>query len=117
MRLLLDEMLAPSIARGLRDRNFDAVAVLELRLQGSSDASLIQIGRQTRRVIATKNVRDFRKLQNQSFVDGDGHFGLILIASDVDCSRAATGRVVVMLARIAEHHPADDDLRNRELWL
>lgn len=115
--MLLDEMLAPSIARGLRERNLDAVAVLELRLQGSSDASLIQIGRKTRRVIATKNVRDFRKLQNQSFADGDGHFGLILIASDVDCSRAATGRVVVMLARIAEHHPGDDDLRNRELWL
>ena len=63
------------------------------------------------------NNHNFRKLQNQSFADGDGHFGLILIASDVDCSRAATGRDVVMLARIAEHHPGDDDLRNRELWL
>ena len=117
MRLLLDEMLTPSIARGLRDCGFDAVTVLELRLEGTPDASLLRIARDARRTIVTKNVRDFRRLQQQAFGDGDGHFGLILLARDIDTSRAATGRLVRTLAEIAAGHPGDDSLRNQELWL
>ena len=71
-------MLTPGVARGLRDRGIDAVTVLELRLEGTPDATLLQIARDVRRTIVTKNVRDFRRLQQEAFGDGGGLLAVLL---------------------------------------
>lgn len=118
MRLLLDEMLTPVVAAALRERGVDAVAVQELpRLRGRDDLQLLAVGRETRRVVVTNNVRDFRVLQAEALAAGSWHQGLILIASNVSCSRANAGRLTRAIAGLADAHPGDDELRDREIWL
>jgi hypothetical protein len=118
LRLLLDEMLTPRVAVALREHGVDALAIQELpSLLGKADPHLLHVGRETRRVVVTNNVRDFRMLQRDAHAAGAWHQGIILIPSTMPCSRRGVGRMVLALAAVAAAHPGDDDLRDRELWL
>ena len=62
MKLLLDEMLSPAIARTLRAHGHDCVSVKEhAEWQGLPDADLVAIARNEQRAIVTTNLRAFRQ--------------------------------------------------------
>ncbi len=83
MRLLLDEMFPPAVARALRERGHDVVAVKERpELTALSDPELFEIAQREERVIVTENVVDFMPLDGRCRVAGRDHHGLVFILKE-----------------------------------
>ena len=62
-RLLLDEMHAPVIAKALRERGHDVVAVADRSdLRAMSDQDILAWAVAEKRCLVTENVKDFRRL-------------------------------------------------------
>lgn len=119
MRLLLDEMLSPAIARELRSRGHDVESIAGLPdREARSDPEVPALARAERRAVVTNNLRDFRPLHHEAITPGGaGHFGMIFVPSGYRRSRADTGRIVVALEAILAEHPGETDLANGEAWL
>ena len=79
MKLLLDEMHAPSVAVDLTSEDFDVVAVAaQPDLRGMSDQELLAYAATERRALVTENVADFIPLATQWAGEHKTHSGLIL---------------------------------------
>lgn len=116
MRLLLDEMLSPIVAAGLRRRGLDVVAIVEEPgLAGLDDGRVLAVAIAERRVLVTNNARDFRRLVRDSA--DVPHFGMILVPAGAARTRGASGAIVRAIAALAERHDNMDALRGAELWL
>ena len=62
MRLLLDEMHSPAVARALHERGHDVFAVVsDPLLRGMADAELLSYGAETSSAIVTENIRGLRQ--------------------------------------------------------
>ena len=119
MRLLLDEHYSPEIARQLRTRGHDVVAVAERAdLVGLGDNELLRRMAQEERAIMTNNVRDFVPLATRAALEAGGHEGLLL-TSDRSMPRRldAIGRFVDVLDKFLRHHEGEDSYRNQIRWL
>jgi hypothetical protein len=79
-RFLLDEMVAPAIADGLRQRGHDAEAVVanpaHRRLP---DEGILQLATAEHRILVTANIRDFLPLDRAWRAAGRTHAGLVLL--------------------------------------
>jgi hypothetical protein len=118
VRLLLDEHYSPEIARQLRTRGHDVVAVAERAdLVGLGDNELLRRMAQEERAIMTNNVRDFVPLATRAALEAGGHEGLLL-TSDRSMPRRldAIGRFVDVLDSL-RHHEGEDSYRNQIRWL
>lgn len=118
MKLLLDELYSPAIARQLRTRGHDVVAVAERAdLVSLSNDDLRRMA-QERRAIMTNNVKDFMPLANRAAQGDDDHYGL-LFTSDKSMPRRsdAIGRVVDALDAFLQRHQSEDSYRNQVQWL
>lgn len=63
MRLLLDEMLSSAIARELRERGYDVLAIADHPgWVALSDPEVMALARTERRAVVTNNLRDYRTL-------------------------------------------------------
>lgn len=121
MKLLLDEMLPPTIAKRLREEHGrDVVAIAERdELRGLQDADIFRIAQEEERTIVTENVRDFRPIAREWQAMGRVHFGLVLTTNRrFPRARSRTaGRLVRALSDLigaeTDHPPAS----NREIWL
>jgi predicted nuclease of predicted toxin-antitoxin system len=119
VRLLLDEMLSPAIARELRERGHDVLAVAEQRGWAAlSDPEVLAVARTERRAVVTNNLRDYRPLHADAITPGSpGHFGMVFMPGSYRRTKADTGRIISVLeAKLAEY-PGDEDLANGECWL
>jgi len=119
VRLLLDEMLSPEIARRMRDGGHDVVAVRErTEWRGLPDAEVAKVARAEGRVIVTNNVRDFRPLLAQALAPGGaGHHGVVFIPSDYRRTRSDIGRIVLALGVLLQRFPEDAGMFGAEAWL
>ena len=120
VRLLLDEHLSPEIARQLRARGHDVIAVQERpELIGRPDRVHFASMPAQRRAIVTQDLGDFRPLLAQALRAGTKTYGLVCIPARVSLSRQAIGQVVDSLDRLLRHHPGEDELIDRggETWL
>lgn len=110
MRLALDEMLSPAIAKALRARGHDVVAVKERREWiGLSDADPLDVARLEGRAVVTSNLRDLRPLHAATLADrGTGHAGLVFVPTSYRLAKASTGRLVEALEATLAAFPADD---------
>ncbi len=119
MKLLLDEMLAPTIARELRARGHDAEAVAGHRdRQALSDPEVMALARAEHRAIVTNNLRDYRPLHHDAIVPGGpGHFGMIFMPSSYRRTKADTGRIIAALEAKLAQYPGEQDLADGEAWL
>ncbi len=111
-RFLLDEMLSPAIAVQLRDRGWDAEAVVEnpawRRLPG---AEVLALATELDRSLVTSNIRDFAPLDRAWKAAGRAHRGLILLPSTSFPQNAGfMGAVVSALdaAAVGDTLPAKD---------
>jgi len=100
VKLLLDEMLTPDIARELRARGHDVEAVAgHPDWEGLSDSQIMVIALTERRAIVTNNLRDYRPLHSEAItLGGRGHLGMIFVPSSYRLTRADTGPIIAALA-------------------
>jgi hypothetical protein len=119
VKLLLDEHYSPEIARQLRTRGHDVVAVAERTdLVGLRDDQLLQLMAQEHRAIMTNNVKDFMPLASRAAQRAEDHYGL-LFTSDKRIPRRsdAIGRVVDGLDAFLQRHQGEDSYHNQVQWL
>lgn len=117
MRLLLDEHLSPEIARQLRSRGHDVIAVQEHpELIGRPDRVHFATTPEQGRAIVTQDLGDFRPLLAAAMRAGTKTHGLVCVPARLSLSRRTIGPMVEALLK---QHPGDDDLiaRGGETWL
>ncbi len=119
MRLLLDEMLSPVIARELQARGHDVQAVAgHPNLQALPDPDVLALARAEHRALVTNNLRDFRPLHYEAISPGGaGHYGMIFIPGTYRRTKNDTGKIITALDAILTDHPAADALADAETWL
>ncbi len=116
MRLLLDEMISPRIARELRELGSDVQAIKRDRpdLSGRGDRELVDEMAAERRAIVTNDIADFQAVHDQLVAAGDEHFGMIFTFDrTLPRTKAATSRWVQVLSGLLAEHPRDDSLCSR----
>lgn len=119
VKLLLDEMLSPAIARALRDRGHDVEAIKgDPRREALSDAEVMDLARSRGRALVTNNLVDSRPLHHEAVTPGgSGHFGMVFMPGGYRRTRADVGRIVEALEVALAEFPGDRDLANGETWL
>ena len=120
MRLLLDEMLSPRIARELRDRGHDVVAIKgdRLELESKSDYELVLALSAEQRAIVTNNAHDFEPIHRRLSAVGREHYGIIIsFDRDLPRNKASFGIWIETLNAFLEARPEIDALRNRLTYL
>lgn len=121
MKLLLDEMYAPSVAALLRDWGHDAVAVKERTdLMGLPDQDLVRAATAEGRAVVTENGKDFAAVGQRIFTAGQRHSGLILAAARRFPRTAPNhGRVLAdaLAVLLSEHGAMLDDIESFVWWL
>ncbi|HZL48873.1 MAG TPA: DUF5615 family PIN-like protein [Solirubrobacteraceae bacterium] len=116
MRLLLDEMISPRIARELRADEHDVQAVKKDRpdLASRSDRELVRQMAAERRAIVTNDIADFQGIHDQLLAAGDGHHGMIFtFDTTMPRTKDTIPQWVQALTKLLADHPDDDSLRNR----
>lgn len=116
MRLLLDEMISPRIARELREQGHDVQAVKKDRpdLAGRGDRELVRQIATERRAIVTNDVADFQAIHNQLLATGDEHQGMVFtFDTTMPRTKDAIPQWVQALGELLAKHSSDDSLRNQ----
>lgn len=120
MKLLLDEMISPRIARELRREGLDVVAVKADRpeLEALADREVLRHAAAEGRALVSNDVLDFQPIHNRMLADGEDHCG-ILFTDDAAMPRnkGSIPLWVQTLKGFLEANLADDALRNRISFL
>jgi hypothetical protein len=117
VKLLLDEMWPFRIAEQLRDRGYDAVAVVERPdLRGQTDYAVFEVAQAEGRTIVTENVSDYRPLATSGVSGGGSHAGVIFTTYRAfpRAEPRTPGRLVTALSELLE---SGRDATDSELWL
>jgi predicted nuclease of predicted toxin-antitoxin system len=112
VKVYLDEMISPSVARALREQGYDVVAAVERNALGASDPAQLARAIHERRALATYNVGDFVTLARAAARAGRDHWGVVLI-NDRHLPPSDIGGLIDALAPLMVQHPGPDALRNR----
>ena len=118
MRLLLDEMHSPVVARALSGRGHDVLAeAADPRLRGMADDELLRHGARTGSAIVTENVPDFAVLNSQWAAGAEAHAGLIFTPSATFDRRTAAypANLIAALHHFLLRPPVEGD--NWTWWL
>lgn len=116
MKLLLDEMISPRIARELRGKSFDVQAIKADRpeLEALADGEVLRRAAAERRALVSNDVLDFQLIHNQLLASGDDHYGIVFTDdATMPRNRASIPLWLKTLSDLLEANPADDALRNR----
>jgi len=119
LRLLLDEMFSPAIARALRARGHDVEAIKEHPdWIGLSDRDVMALARREQRAIVTDNLRHFRPLHAELIAPGgEGHAGVVFVPTTQRRTKADVGRLVAALEATLAEFPGEADLASGATWL
>jgi predicted nuclease of predicted toxin-antitoxin system len=116
VRLLLDEMIPPQIARGLREARYDAQAIKWDRddLLGISDLELIRRMAVEDRATVTNDIADFQVIHDYLLTVGEEHAGMIFtFDATMPRTKQAVPQWVATLGVLLDEHGAPDALHNR----
>jgi predicted nuclease of predicted toxin-antitoxin system len=116
VRLLLDEMISPRIARELRGSGYDVQAIKGDRpdLAARTDREIVQRMAEERRAIVTNDVADFQAIHDRMVAAGEAHAGMIFTSdATLPRSKAAIPRWVQALEDLLAGHGDADSMRNR----
>jgi predicted nuclease of predicted toxin-antitoxin system len=108
LKLLLDEMYSPGLAKALRAADVDVCTVVELGLAGSSDPEVFAAAIAEDRALLTENVADFARISSEHVVAGQHHPGVLIALSSRFSRRAARiGALVTAVGDITDQQLAD----------
>ena len=116
MKLLLDEMISPRIARELREGDFDVQAIKTDRpeFEGLADIEVLRRATAEHRTLVTDDVLDFRLIHNQLLGSGEGHNGIVFTSdATMPRNKASVSLWTRTLGKLLKASPEDDALRNR----
>jgi predicted nuclease of predicted toxin-antitoxin system len=116
VRLLLDEMISPRVARELRGDGHDVQAVKKDRpdLAGRPDREIVRRLASERRTIVTNDIADFQAIHDQLLAAGEEHHGMVFtFDATLPRTKDAIPQWVQTLSRLLADHPVEDALRNR----
>lgn len=116
MKLLLDEMISPRIARELRARGFDVQAIKADRpdLEAVADREILLRATAERRALVTNDVLDFRLLHDRLLTAGEEHYGIVFTDdASLPRNKVSISLWVEALSDLLASNPSDDALRNR----
>jgi predicted nuclease of predicted toxin-antitoxin system len=116
VKLLLDEMISPKIARELRGKGFDVQAIKGDRpdLEAVADREIVRRIAAEQRTLVTNDVLDFQLIHNQMLAAGEEHYGLIFTSdSTMPRNKASIPLWVKSLEKLLKANSADDALRSR----
>jgi predicted nuclease of predicted toxin-antitoxin system len=116
VKLLLDEMISPRIARELRSKGFDVLAIKSDRpdLEAVADRDIVRRMAAEKRALVSNDVLDFQLIHNQLLAAGEEHYGLVFTSdSTMPRNKASISLWVKALEKLLKASPADDALRNR----
>ena len=118
MKLLLDEMLHPTIAEQLCRRGYDVAATQgNAELEGKQDRELLRAAGEQDRAIVTDNVADFALLHRQFLAAGEEHSGIILASpARFPRSKRTLGIWIEAVATFLEGHEGAS-IKNTCTWL
>lgn len=112
MRLLLDEMWAPTIAVELRKRHFDVIAIAERahagRYAGIPDDEVFAYAQEDGRAVVTDNIPDYEKARLDWEARGIAHHGLVY-ALNPPFNRHRRDAVIGQMVKTLEHFLASSD--------
>jgi predicted nuclease of predicted toxin-antitoxin system len=109
LKLLLDEHLSPEIARQLRERGHDVIAVGEhAGLRGRPDRVHFAFLPAEQRAIVTRDLADFRPLLAEQVRRGGKTFGLVCVPRRFPLNRDGIGRLVRALDSLLLANPGVD---------
>jgi len=120
VKLLLDEMISPKIARQLRKGEFDVQAIKADRpdLEAVSDREIVRRIATERRALVTNDALDFQPIHSQMLAAGEEHYGLIFTSdSTMPRNKRSIPLWVRTLEKVLKDHPADEGLKNRVRYL
>jgi hypothetical protein len=121
MKLLLDAMYAPEIARQLRERYGHDVlaAAADPELRALPDDALLAAASRQHRVLVTEDAADHVELDRDLRSRGRVHYGMVLTSHRryPRAGRAAIGRLVRALDQFLRAHPGAGELRGQLRWL
>jgi hypothetical protein len=119
VKLLLDEMLSPAIARELRARGHDVESITgHPGREALSDPEVMALARAEHRAVVTDNLRDYRPLHNDAIVPGGpGDYGMIFMPGTYRRTKNDIGRIIAALEAKLHRYPGEDNLANGEDWL
>lgn len=120
MRLLLDEMYSPEIARQLQAKGRDVQSIQGDRqeLRAADDAAIAELMGEEGRAVVTNNVSDFMPIHTAWVSEGRSHAGMVFsVDRSMHRSLATIGLWVRTLDRFLADHPAPDALRGRVHFL
>jgi predicted nuclease of predicted toxin-antitoxin system len=111
LRLLLDANLSPrGIAAKLRKAGHDVLALAEnATFEGLADPQVLELAASERRVLITRNSRDFAPLARQWAEAGRSHAGIILIWT-LDHGQFA--EIVAGVKRQLQQRPSQEQWRD-----
>jgi predicted nuclease of predicted toxin-antitoxin system len=99
MRLLLDECAAAqSLIERLRNAGHDVATSVELLGSGAPDAEIFELAKRQRRVLLTRDCRDFLLLH----VGDPKHNGLLLIYEDGDERDMTPSQIAAAIAQLEQ---------------
>lgn len=116
MRLLLDEMISPAIARALRERGHDVDAIKRDRpeLESLPDIDLVRKMAAERRAIVTNDLDDFPPIHDRIVARDEEHYGMLFTDDEtMPRNKRSIPLWVDTLAAFLEEHKDESALRNR----
>jgi predicted nuclease of predicted toxin-antitoxin system len=115
VKLLLDEMISPRVARELRERGHDVQAVKERPdLVGRGDRELVRQMVAERRATVTNDVADFQAIHDRLLAAGEEHYGMVFtFDATLPRSKDTLSQWVRTLSELLATHGTEDALRNR----
>lgn len=78
IKLYIDEDLTDRLAVALRSRKFDVISAHEVEMRGKTDKEQLDYAVKDGRIILTRNVRHFVKLQREYFEKKIDHYGIVV---------------------------------------
>lgn len=79
--LLLDEMISPKVAEGLRARGIDSYGIAERgHLHSLPDPDVLELATREQRILVTFNILDYQLLDRQWAAAGREHGGIVYVA-------------------------------------
>lgn len=115
--MLLDEHISSDgVARPLRERGHDVLAIVEHReYWGMSDDGIVELAIAQKRITVTFDLADYSGILAQA-ASSEGHCGAIFISSKV-AAQSHFGKVIKGIEDALKTWPDQDGWRNRIHWL